>query len=74
MNEIAKRIEDTIHDGNKTVIEAAEYIGVNRKQLSRWASQNGAEMGIYKLKAFCTFYGVSADYILGLPKGLDWPR
>lgn len=33
-----------------------------------------SEMTISKLKAFCQHYGVSADYILGLPRGLDWPR
>lgn len=26
------------------------------------------------LKKLCEYYGVSADYILGLPKGLSWPR
>ncbi len=26
------------------------------------------------LKTLCLFYHVSADYILGIPKGLDWPR
>ena len=26
------------------------------------------------LIALCTFYGVSADYILGLPKGLKYPK
>ncbi len=31
-------------------------------------------MTISKLKALCLYYHVSADYILGLPKGLDWPR
>ena len=31
-------------------------------------------MTIGKLKALCLYYHVSADYILGLPKGLDWPR
>jgi len=25
------------------------------------------------LKKLCELYHVSADYILGLPKGLDWP-
>ena len=27
-----------------------------------------------RLAKLCRFYGVSADYILGLPKGLQWPR
>lgn len=26
------------------------------------------------LKTLCLFYGVSADYILGMPKNLKWPR
>ncbi len=26
------------------------------------------------LKKLCKFYGVSADYILGLPKGLKYPE
>lgn len=74
MNEIVKRIADTIEDSNKTVVEAANYIGVSTKQVHRWKKQDGAEMGIFKLAKFCEFYGVSADYILGLPEGLDRPR
>lgn len=74
MNAITKRIEDTVRDSNKTILEAAAYIGVSPRQVSRWISQDGSEMGIFKLAAFCEFYGVSADYILGLPKDLDWPR
>ena len=29
---------------------------------------------IQHIITLCLFYGVSADYILGLPKGLNWPR
>ena len=29
---------------------------------------------IQHLKTICILYGVSADYILGLSKGLKWPR
>lgn len=32
------------------------------------------EMPISRLIDLCQFYGVSADYILGLPKNLKWPR
>ena len=31
-------------------------------------------MGITKLKALCLTLGVSADYLLGLPRDLEWPR
>ncbi len=74
MNEIVKRISDTMEDSNKTIADAAKYIGVHERQLYRWKIQNGTEMGIFKLAAFCRFYGVSADYILGLPEGLEKPR
>ena len=32
--------------------------------------------GQYELgnRPLCRFYGVSADYILGLPKNLTWPE
>lgn len=26
------------------------------------------------IATLCNYYGVSADYVLGLPKGLNWPR
>ena len=31
------------------------------------------QLPIQALIRLCTFYGVSADYILGLPKGLKYP-
>ena len=74
MEEIRKRLEDTVRDSEKTVGEAAGFIGVNRREISRWISPGGSEMGIYKLAAFCRFYGVSADYILGLSRDMPWPR
>ena len=60
-----------IEDRDPTINELAEHIGVSRQQILRW--RNGEnEMGITKLKALCEFYGVSADSLLGLPKGLEW--
>lgn len=32
------------------------------------------QMPIKHLITLCRFYGVSADYVLGLPRGLTWPR
>lgn len=70
---INERIAALIEDGSYQVQEVAEELRVNRKQVQRWA-KGEAEMGIYKLKDLCKLYNVSADYILGLPKGLEWPR
>lgn len=71
--EINERVAALITDGNFQVQEIADAIGVSRKQVQRW-TKGDAEMGIYKLKELCILYNVSADYILGLPKGLNWPR
>lgn len=71
--EIFERIAALIDDNNISREEIAKALKVSTKQITRW-KQNEAEMGIYKLEALCKLYGVSADYILGLPKGLDWPR
>lgn len=70
INEILKSL---IEDTDTNIQELAEKIGVNRKQIQRWINGE-AEMGIYKLRKICEHYNVSADYILGLPKELNWPR
>lgn len=64
---------DLIADKDTTQAEMASQIGVNRNQIRRWINGE-SEMGIFKLKEICQYYEVSADYILGLPKGLQWPR
>ena len=70
---IYNNLNGLIEDGRKTQAELADAIGVSTKQIQRWKAGT-SEMGIDKLKKICILYGVSADYILGLPKGLSWPR
>ena len=69
-NEILRSLRE---DADLTQDELASKLQVSRKQIIRW-EQGSAEMGINKLKALCLIYKVSADYILGLEKGLHWPR
>lgn len=63
----------TIEDKDIKIIDLANELGVSTRQITRW-KQGTSEMGIDKLKKFCQLYNVSADYILGLPKNLEWPR
>lgn len=70
---IHERINDLIEDGNIQVQVLANKLGVTRQQIARWR-RGTSEPGAYKIKQLCEIYGVSADYILGLPKGLQWPR
>lgn len=60
-------------DNDKTQAEIGELIGVPQSYYSK------QELGLKPFKVeqiilLAKFYKVSADYILGLPKGLNWPR
>ena len=68
-----EKLKELIEDDDISISEMAEKLGVNRRQITRWESDN-AEMGIMKLKMLCELYNVSADYMLNLPDNLRWPR
>lgn len=70
---INERIRATREDQDRTQEEAAIAINCTRRQYLRY-EKGEQEMTISKLRALCLYYHVSADYILGLPRGLDWPR
>lgn len=60
-------------DSDKTQQEIANILGTSQSYYAKY--ENGKHpLPIEHLKTLCLFYGVSADYLLGLPKGLDWPR
>lgn len=61
----------TDHDESQR--DLAKAIGFHQVQIARY--ETGANTPpINYIIAFCKHYGVSADYLLGLPKGLNWPR
>lgn len=61
----------TDSDMSQAAIAAA--IGIDQKQYSRYETGTN-ELPLRYLMKLCQVYGVSADYILGLPRGLSWPR
>lgn len=68
-----ERMIATREDADETQRQLAAAIGVNHIQWAKYESGKN-EPPIKYLQRFCAHYGVSADYILGLPKGLQWPR
>lgn len=70
---IGERLKATRIDHDEYQKDIADAIQCSEMQIRRY-EYDQSEMTISKLKAFCEHYGVSADYILGLPKGLSWPR
>lgn len=61
----------TDHDETQRILAAA--LGISYAQWAKYETRKH-EIPTRYLMAFCHHYGVSADYILGLPKGLSWPR
>lgn len=71
--EIAEKIKSLREDKDLTQQDIADILDTTRQQVYKY--ENGLqEMTVNRLAKLCRFYGVSADYILGLPKGLQWPR
>ena len=71
--EFNERLRSTREDLDITQEKAAEKAGCTRRQYIRY-EKGEQEMTVMRLKSLCEFYNISADYILGLPKGLNWPR
>lgn len=71
--EVYKIIKQLRTDNDLTQKEVAEYLGMKQQQYSNYERGIRA-LPIDNLKALCEYYGVSADYILDLPKGLKYPE
>ena len=68
--EYYQRLKEIREDKDLTQKEVANIINSSQQQVYKY--ENGIqEMTVGRLKALCLYYHVSADYILGLPKGLD---
>ena len=65
-----KRIRDLREDHDKTQQEIADVLGTSQTMYARY--ERGAnEMPIRHLLVLCKYYGVSADYILGLKNTIN---
>lgn len=68
-----ERLKQIREDHDMSQEEVARAIETSQTQIWRYETGKN-EMTVSKLKDLCMLYHVSADYILGLPRGLDWPR
>lgn len=71
--QINERIRALREDRGLTQTELANALGTTQQQIYKY-EKGIQEMTYNRLKELCQYYGVSADYVLGLPKGLSWPR
>ena len=71
--QISERIKQMREDRDLTQAEIATILGTTQQQIYKY-EKGIQEMTVGRLRSLCEFYGVSADYVLGLPEGLRWPR
>lgn len=64
-------IRELREDNDYRQKDIAEVLKIKQQQYSVY--ENGKqELPTRHIKTLCLFYGVSADYILGLPEGLSY--
>ena len=69
-NEILKDLREDNDDKQETI---AKFLGITKQQYSLYERAE-RKIPINLFKELCIYYGVSADYILGLPQGLKYPK
>ena len=69
--EIYEVLRGLREDRDLTQKEIADYLKIGRTMYRRYET-GITEIPVRHLKSLCQFYGISADYILGLPDGLPY--
>lgn len=69
-NEILKELRT---DKDLTQQDIARFLDIKQSYYSKY-ELGKIPIPIKHFQKLCLLYGVSADYILGLPKNLKWPR
>lgn len=71
--EFYERLQQTREDRDLSQSDIASILKTTKQQISKY--ETGYQtMTVPKLKTLCLALNVSADYLLGLPRGLEWPR
>ena len=68
-----EKLRELREDNDKTQAEIAKLLNVGQSYYSK-QERNEKPFQINQIVTLCNYYGVSADYVLELPKGLKWPR
>ncbi len=53
--------------------DVAKILGIDQQYYSKYETGKN-ELPLRHLMTLCKFYGVSSDYILGLPEDLEYPK
>lgn len=71
--ELNEKLRGMREDRDINQTDFGKIFNMGQKKISR--IENGVQpITTDELKAFCLFYNVSADWLLGLPDGLPYPK
>ena len=73
MDTFYNRMKETRKDADTSQKKIAEHLNISQQQYQLYESGK-RYIPLDLLKEFCIYFQVSSDYILGLEKGLKWPR
>lgn len=73
MKNCCQVLKELREDKDKTQSEIAQILNISRTQYHLYESGK-RQFKLHHIHMLCSYYGVSADYVLGLPKGLDYPN
>ncbi len=59
------RLRDLVAESGKTQVQIAREMGISRKLLNMYLA-GSITPNIYTTCRFCEYFGVSADYLLGM--------
>lgn len=69
--EYYNRLRNLREDADKRQYDIAKLLNITRQQYGLYETGE-REIKLKQLIALCKYYNVSADYILGLPKGMPY--
>lgn len=67
------RLKELREDRDLTQAQIADMLNCKQNTYQQYESEK-RQLPIQALIKLCEFYNISADYILGLPKGLEYPE
>lgn len=70
---IGEKIKAFREDLDMNQTELGKMVNMTQRKIS-YIECGKYEPSIEDIKAFCNFFKVSADYLLGLKKGLEYPE
>lgn len=70
---IGEKIKAFREDLDMNQTELGKMVNMTQRKIS-YIERGKYEPSIEDIKALCNFFNVSADYLLGLKKGLEYPE